>query len=242
MENQYLKNHYDKWYSDNYAVKDLDNMDKRSIKFFNLILDCLDKNNKITKGKKLLDVACGNGVFLGKCAQSDLEVFGLDISSEAIEIAKKFIKEDNLTIGDAEKMPYPDEKFDYVACLGSLEHFPHPDKGIREMSRVLKKDGLAIIFVPNLMFLGHIYMAYKYGVMPSEGGQSFSEVFYTYNGWKELLEGNDLEVINCQPYNRIFATKKVSKFIIFLWEKLIRFFVPLHLSYAFAFICKKKQY
>ena len=170
MNNKNLKKHYDKWHTDAYHTSNLENSDPKRRKCFNLILDYLDKNNKIEKGKKILDIACGKGLFLNAAKEKGLEIFGLDISDVAINKAKAIVKESNFVVGDAEEMPYQDEEFDYVTCFGSLEHFAHPEKGVRELSRALKRNGVAMVYVPNLMFVGHVYMTYKYGVMPSEGG------------------------------------------------------------------------
>ena len=82
-------------------------------------------------------------------------------------------------------------------------------------------------------------MALHYGSYPSEGKQQFSEMFSTLEGWKNLLEEGNLEIVKVHKYNEIWATKKVSKFLIFIWN-LINPFVPRGFSYAFIFICKKK--
>jgi SAM-dependent methyltransferase len=130
--------------------------------------------------------------------------------------------------------------FDYVTCLGSLEHFPNPERGVREISRVLKKNAKALIFVPNLFFLGHIYMAFRYGIEPSEANQNFSEIFKTRKGWEELFEKNGLKVLNCYKYNTIWASTKVSSVTKILYNYLLKPFIPLNLSYSFLFICEKK--
>ncbi|MEW6408082.1 MAG: hypothetical protein AB1465_05325 [Patescibacteria group bacterium] len=122
---------------------------------------------------------------------------------------------------------------------GGLEHFANIPKATQEISRVLKNSGIAIIDVPNLMFLGHIYQTFKDGSMPSEGEQQFSEQFYTYKKWKELFESNGLQVIDCKKYNGIYGTKRFNKFVVWIWNNVIRHFVPFHLSYCFIFICKK---
>lgn len=240
MKSEDLRKDYNRWHTDVYQAGNSVKIDPKTRRYFNLILDYLNKNKKIKKGKKILDVACGKGLFLKVAKKRGLEIFGLDISNVAINKAKEIIKGGNFMAGSAEEMPYQDEEFDYITCLGSLEHFSRPEKGAQEISRVLKKDGVALVYVPNLMFLGHIYLAYRDGVMPSEGQQGFSEVFYTYKGWKKLLEDNGLKVIAGKSYNRIYGTKKVSSFVVFLWENFVRFFTPFNLSYIFIFICQKK--
>jgi len=235
-----LAKKYDQWHTKVYQTGYLEKTDSRDVVFYNFILDLLGvKDNQKCK-KKILDVACGKGLFLREALKRSLEIYGIDISKVAIKKAKQFIK-GNFCSGNAENLSYKDNSFDYVTCLGSLEHFTHPDIGVKEIAMVLKNDGKAIIYVPNLMFVGHIYMAWRCGIMPTEGKQSFSEVFYTYRGWKELLEENGLRVVDCQKYNRIYATKKVNKIFVFIWEYLFRFFIPINLSYCFLFLCKKND-
>lgn len=238
--NKNLAKDYDRWHSRVYQIGNLEKVDPRDIDFYNLILDLLGiKKSYRKKKKKILDVACGKGLFLKETQKRGLEIYGIDISNVAIKVAKKIVK-GNFLVGNAEDLPYQDNNFDCITCLGSLEHFIHPDIGVREIARVLKKDGKVLVYVPNLMFIGHIYMAWRYGIMPTEGEQSFSEVFYTYKGWKELLEENGLKVTDCKKYNHIWATQKVNKVIVFLWEHLLRLFIPFNLSYCFIFICIRK--
>jgi len=238
--NKDLAKEYNHWHSQVYQTGNLKKIDSRDVAFYNLVLDLLKiKKSRRKSRKKILDVACGKGLFLREARRRNLDVFGIDISKTAIEKAKELI-EGEFLIGNAERLPYKDNSFDYVTCLGSLEHFIHPDIGIKEITRVLKRKGKASIYVPNLMFIGHIYMAWRYGTMLTEGEQSFSEVFYTYKGWKNLLEADGLKVIACKKYNHVWATQKANKVIIFLWERLLRLFVPFNLSYCFLFICIKK--
>lgn len=238
--NKDLAKQYDRWHSQVYQTGNLETLNSRDISFYNLVLDLLGtKEGYKEKRRKILDVACGKGFFLRDALKRGLDIYGIDVSKVAIKAAKQ-VAGGQFLVGNAEDLPYQDGSFDYVTCLGSLEHFPHPDIGTKEIARVLKKGGKALIYVPNLMFLAHIYMAWRYGTMPTEGEQAFSEVFYTYQGWKDLLKENGLKVTDCRKYNRIYATRRVGKLTIFLWENLIRFFVPFNLSYAFIFTCKKK--
>ena len=238
--NKYLAKEYDQWHSKVYQTGNLERINSIDIDFYNFVLDLLSvKKSYRGKKVKILDAGCGKGLFLKEAQKRGLEIYGIDISNVAIKVAKKIVK-GNFLVGNTEKLPYQDNSFDYVTCLGSLEHFTHSDIGAKEIARVLKKDGEALIYVPNLMFIGHIYMTGRYGIMPTEGKQSFSEVFYTYSGWKKLLEENGLKIIDCRKYNRIYATKRINRLIVFLWENLLRFFVPFNLSYCFLFIGIKK--
>lgn len=229
-----LSKEYDKWWK---YLNSIDRDKKRlsqEKKCYEQILSSL----KITPKKKLLDVACGWGELLSLAKEKGLKVSGIDISRHAIKLAKQRIEGGNLQVAQAEKLSFKDSTFDYIVCIGSLEHFDSPEKALQEISRVIKPSGRILIRVPNLYFVGHIYMAIKHGTFPSEGGQDFSERFSTKYGWKDLIEKNKLKVMEIKKYNFIFATEKVNKTTLILWNMLTPF-LPDGLSYCFDYICVK---
>jgi SAM-dependent methyltransferase len=158
---------------------------------------------------------------------------GVDLSHVA---ARRACAGSAATVANAEQLPFRAHSFDRVTCLGSLEHFPHPELGAAEISRVLRPEGLALIFVPNLLFLGHLYFGITAGTEPSEGGQHFSETFHTIRGWEDVLAGGGLRVVGCYPWNRMYATRKVPPLVVRAWNAASAL-VPLTVAYAYAFIC-----
>ncbi|MBI2024666.1 MAG: class I SAM-dependent methyltransferase [Candidatus Harrisonbacteria bacterium] len=81
------------------------------------------------------------------------EVHAIDISPDVVRQALKKLEEKNIkvkaVIGDMRKMPYPDNSFDYVYTMGTIEHIPRPQDAMEEIFRVLKPGGRAVIGVPN---------------------------------------------------------------------------------------------
>lgn len=234
-----LRKSYNKWWQEREGeCCSLTRNEIIRTKNFSRFFSCLNPGGR----GKLVDVCCSNGMFLSYLEEAtDLELFGVDISDFAIESAKKILKRAQVYAGDAQDMIFfKDNSFDYVTCLGSLEHLPSPLEGAKEISRIMKPSGKALILVPNLYFLGHIYMAVKYGLYPSEGGQEFSEMFSTLLGWKRLLKEANLKVIESYKFNEMGATKKVSKLTLNLWN-IFKPLVPIGLSYCFIFICKKSD-
>ena len=57
----------------------------------------------------------------------------------------------------ANAIPFPDDTFDVVTCLETLEHDPDPFGSIREMRRVLKPGGALVLTVPGIGFPRHDY-------------------------------------------------------------------------------------
>lgn len=208
---------------------------KESLKFYSWILRFLNPK----PGNNLLDVGCGKGIFLQAASQLALETSGIDISQIAINEARKNNPKSSLRVGPGEKLPYRDNLYEYVTCLGSLEHFKNPLKAVREISRVLKPKGTACIFLPNSYFVGHIYLVFRTGETPSECGQDFSEAFGTLKEWSRLLTSGGLTPIRIEKYNSVAASKKVNPILKHMYQFVLRPFVPLNLSYAFAFLCTK---
>ena len=95
----------------------------------------------------LLDVGCGTGFLLDLLVvQKAARYSGLDLSEEMIRVAKgKAIPGAEFVAGSADKLPYPDESFNIVACSQSFHHYPYPEKAMREAWRVLKNGGLYIL-------------------------------------------------------------------------------------------------
>lgn len=102
---------------------------------------------KKTKGKNILDVACGTGRFFP--LYRNLKIYGVDISKDQLAEAKKKDKKAILQIADAEKLPFHSNKFDIVITSQFLEHIPQYKNVIREMIRVCKPQGILIMDFPN---------------------------------------------------------------------------------------------
>ncbi len=105
--------------------------------------------------KRVLDLGCGTGRHLIFFANQGFEVYGLDAALEGIEIAKKWLAENNLncklTIHRMEeKFPYEDSFFDAVISIQAMHHniIEKIKFTIQEIERVLKPDGIIFITFP----------------------------------------------------------------------------------------------
>ena len=92
-------------------------------------------------GERVLDVACGPGLLLKAAIARGLRADGVDVSAEAIGMAKQLVPQATVQVGNAEALPFADGTFDCVTCLGSIERFLDRQKALREVARVLKPDG-----------------------------------------------------------------------------------------------------
>ena len=100
---------------------------------------------------RILDVGCGTGANLEMLARfGDAE--GVDVSQEALVFCRARGLE-NVRRGAAESLPYPEASFDLVTALDVVEHLDDDVAGLREMRRVLRPGGRALLFVPAFMWL-----------------------------------------------------------------------------------------
>jgi SAM-dependent methyltransferase len=99
----------------------------------------------------ILDIGCGTGANLELLADFG-ETEGVDVSEEALAFCRARGLQ-NVRQGAAENLPYEDGSFDLVTALDVVEHLDDDVAGLREMRRVLRPDGRALLFVPAFMFL-----------------------------------------------------------------------------------------
>ncbi|MHA1301727.1 MAG: class I SAM-dependent methyltransferase [Candidatus Helarchaeota archaeon] len=102
----------------------------------------------------LVDVGCGSGNLIIQIAENfkSLKLIGVDISDEMIELAKKKATEKGqierieFRIGTSENLPFSDNSVDIIISSLSLHHWSNPIKGFEEIIRVLKPNGIFLIF------------------------------------------------------------------------------------------------
>jgi ubiquinone/menaquinone biosynthesis C-methylase UbiE len=99
----------------------------------------------------ILDVGCGTGANLEMLSEFGAAE-GVDVSPEALSFCRERGLE-NVKLGAAEALPYEDNSFDLVTGLDVVEHLDDDLAGLKEMRRVLRRDGRAVLFVPAFMFL-----------------------------------------------------------------------------------------
>ena len=101
------------------------------------------------KGKRILDLGCGPGLYASVLKQRGAIVKGIDASEELIKIAREEVKGVEFILGDAEKLPYRNNEFDIVLSALVLGHFDKWNKVLSEIRRVLKKNGVLVFSIHN---------------------------------------------------------------------------------------------
>jgi 2-polyprenyl-3-methyl-5-hydroxy-6-metoxy-1,4-benzoquinol methylase len=100
---------------------------------------------------KLLDLGCGNGDFTMKVAQKicTSHIYGVDVVAESVSQARA-IGINCITADLNDRFPFEDASFDVICANQVLEHLSDTDGFIKEIRRLLKPDGYAVISTPNL--------------------------------------------------------------------------------------------
>ena len=134
----------------NNTAKDYDN--SHDGKFVNCMYQEIIDRVRNLEGIKILDLGCGNGNIINLLKKErKADYYGLDISENMIEEAKKKCGEDvKFTVGDSENLPYQDGQFDIIICNASFHHYTNPESAIKEIKRVLKTGGTLILGDPTV--------------------------------------------------------------------------------------------
>ena len=117
------------------------------------IIHNLIKQYRLNFGKeiKILDAGCGTGLLIKELEALGV-CYGIDISQKAVDFCgKRGI--DNVQVADAVNIPYSDNMFEIVIALDVIEHIKDDEMALKEIYRVLKPQGMAIITAPAFMFL-----------------------------------------------------------------------------------------
>jgi demethylmenaquinone methyltransferase/2-methoxy-6-polyprenyl-1,4-benzoquinol methylase len=127
----------------------------------------------------ILDIATGTGdLVIMMSNTSAKKIIGLDISAGMLEVGKQKIESKKLTdkiemvLGDSENMPYPDNYFDAITVSFGIRNFENLEKGLAEIYRVLKPNGIFVILetsVPTKFPFKQGYALYTKGILPLIG-------------------------------------------------------------------------
>ena len=187
---------------------------------------------------RILDVACGPGLLLGILQKYGGELYGIDISQEAIRACEEYCPQANVIVGNAESLPYPDGKFTHITCIGSLERMIDRNTALKEMIRVATSDATFCFMVRNSENLTWKYFQKPLGLQNREGHQDAMNL----HSWTKLFEECGFRIENIYPdhwpYHRFMKT-------IIPWKsgnygKILKFPFSIEHAYEFIFILKKK--
>jgi len=112
---------------------------------------------EVAPGMRVLDVGCGRGEVVRRCAELGIEAYGVDYAPVALRIAQDT---GSVYQADAKWLPFPDALFDRVLMFDIVEHL-HPwelDQALAEVRRVLRSDGRLVVHTaPNAWYDRYAY-------------------------------------------------------------------------------------
>lgn len=134
---------------------------------------------KLSHSLKILDIATGTGDFAIEAVKlNPQKIIGIDISEKMLSIAKEKIRKLHLEgkikfqLADCENLPFENNSFDAVTVGFGVRNFENLDKGLKEMHRVLKKDGKIVILEfskPKAFPIKNIFNFYFKNILPFIG-------------------------------------------------------------------------
>src|SRR5438105_6245451 len=104
-----------------------------------------------TRGLRVLEIGCGVGTDGLQFARAGATYTGVDLTEAAVDLARKNFESARMPgqfrVSDAERLDFTDESFDIVYSHGVLHHTPDIEAAVREIRRVLKPGGQAIVML-----------------------------------------------------------------------------------------------
>lgn len=131
---------------------------------------------RLEPGAFALDIACGSGVLaarLQRMVGRSGRAVGLDFSGEMLRVASRQHPGLEFVRADALQLPFEDQRFDAATMAFGLRNLSEPERGLREMRRVVKAGGALVLLEflrPPPTLFGQAYRLYLNVALPRLGG------------------------------------------------------------------------
>ena len=145
FENE-LNFNFEDWYNKDYF---LFSEEKREVLKTKWHFPKIELIKKFKKKGKFLDIGCGLGLAVELALKEGFDVFATDISSYAVSFVKEKFKIPCYK-GEIENLPFPENFFDVIYIHHVLEHVIEPIKFLEKVKKILNKNGIILIAVPNI--------------------------------------------------------------------------------------------
>lgn len=158
MDTSEARSKYEKWHKARFQLADEDFL---SAPWHEMVIN----NLPCLVGKKILEIATGEGALSRYLAGKGTEVFAADFSYMALSEAQKSSNCRGFRVryvqADLQSLPFRDNSFDVVVSCETLEHLECPERGIGELVRVAKNDAELILTTPNYFNLMGLALIYR---------------------------------------------------------------------------------
>ena len=146
-------------------------------------------------GEPFLDVACGPGLMLRQALDAGCVVHGIDISDQAIAMARNYVPAADTRQANAQALPFADGAMAAITCLGSLERMLDLEAVLREIHRVCQPNGRCCFLVRNSETFSWKFLMEKLGLRNKAGHQGANSLA----AWTAIFEGNGFVVDQVLP-------------------------------------------
>jgi SAM-dependent methyltransferase len=134
-----------------------------------------------TKGKKVLEIGVGLGADHQRFAEAGANLCGIDLTERAVEHTHRrlalFGLSSTLSLGDAERLEFPDHNFELVYSWGVLHHSPDTQKAIAEVYRVLEPGGRAKVMIYHLWSMIGLMLWLRYALLAGRPLRSLRSIY-----------------------------------------------------------------
>ncbi len=160
------------------------------------------------RGEQVLEIGFGIGTDLLEYAKNGAIVSGVELGPDQVMLAKlnfdlHGLPYKELREGNVEALPFPDNAFDLVVCIGVVHHTPDSQKAVDEIFRVLKPDGTALVLVYARGWKHYLKRCLIHGILR---GRWFAHGF----DWKKVYSEIS-EVHGSAPKTYIYTKREVKK-------------------------------
>tara|TARA_B100000212_G_scaffold341090_1_gene323280 strand:+ start:3350 stop:4093 length:744 start_codon:yes stop_codon:yes gene_type:complete len=188
--------------------------------------DLFIANKKLDlKGKKILIIAVGTGKEVVRAARMGAEVYGIDISSNAVKNAQAMLEANSLEgkmfVGDGANTSFDSNYFDIVWGSAVLHHLEH-ESFSKELNRILKDNGISIFVDEPTFFNPLIRFSYETLFGKGRDGRRRKFLFFERRGddFEKPIDKKDLIV-----YEKYFSTELIPEKFMFI-EKISHVLFP----------------
>jgi 2-polyprenyl-3-methyl-5-hydroxy-6-metoxy-1,4-benzoquinol methylase len=157
----------------------------------------------LSEGAKVLELGCATGWFLSSLRKKGWDLYGVEPGKAAVDYAKQELGL-NVFCGTLEKANFPSDYFDAIFAWHVIEHLSNPFETLREINRILKKDGYLEFSIPNAgCWEFYVFRDKWYGLdLPRH------LFHFSLTSVKKMLEDGDFVV------EKIFYQKNISNIVV----------------------------
>ena len=194
---------------DHYGRKDY--LSPITVKRYNQILNRFEK---FRKTNKLMDVGCGIGYFLEAAKQRGWEVYGSEITDEAVRICRE--KGINMQQGKLDTQQYLPGSFDVVTSFEVMEHINNPKEEGQKFYTLLRNGGIMYLTTPNFNSLSRLLLKDKWTVFSYPEhlcyytSRTILRLFTDIGFIKERIEATGISITRLMKIMKSSGEKNIS--------------------------------